>query len=196
MIQFGLTVAFLFKSTLLNGMLSHIPTRVFDWVRAYRQFLVEFVTHVSSTWVFIKTWKSGEFVRVAVANIDQYYGDPNSELTFLVKVLCAVGKGASVNFICGGSHTLVHCYKEYLGSGYTKTTPCRLPHFRSAAFGKVPSKNCIGGLWDIRSLFTDRVHCYSFEGGGASRLDAIEAVSSNGHRNRRSVSSRTPRCRQ
>ena len=102
-------------------MLPRILTRVVDWVRAHRQFGVEFATHGSATWVFIRTWKAGEFVRVAVAIIDQYYGDANSELAILGKILSAVGSGASLVALVGGSHTLVECYKEYLGSGYTKT---------------------------------------------------------------------------
>ena len=32
-----------------------------------------------------------------------------------------MGSGASLVSLSGGSHTLVECYKEYLGSGYTKT---------------------------------------------------------------------------
>ena len=102
-------------------MLPRILTRVVDWVRAHRQFSVEFATHGSATWVYIRTWKAGEFVRVAVAIIDRYYGDANSELAFLGKILSAVGSGASLVPLSGGSHTLVECYKEYLGSGYTKT---------------------------------------------------------------------------
>ena len=102
-------------------MLPRILTRVVDWVRAYRQFGVKFATHGSATWVFIRTWKAGEFVRVAVAIYDRYYGDAISELAILGKILSAVGRGASLVSLSGGSHTLVECYKEYLGSGYTKT---------------------------------------------------------------------------
>ena len=102
-------------------MLPRILTSVVDWVRANRQFSVEFATHGSATWVFIRTWKAGEFVRVAVAIIDQYYGDANSEMAILGKILSAVGGGASPVSVSGGSHALVECYKEYHGSGYTKT---------------------------------------------------------------------------
>ena len=102
-------------------MLPRILTRVVDWVRAHRQFGVEFATHGSATGVSIRTWKAGEFVRVAVAIIDRYYGDANSELAILGKILSAVGSGASLVSLVGGSHALVECYKEYLGSGYTKT---------------------------------------------------------------------------
>ena len=109
-------------------MLQRILTRVVDWVRALRQFSVEFSTHGSATWVFIRTWKAGEFVRDAVAINDRYYGDANSELANLGKILSPVGSGASLVSLSGGSLTLVECYREYLGSGYTKK-PCRLPHF-------------------------------------------------------------------
>ena len=102
-------------------MLPRIETRVVDWVRAHRQFDVEFSTHGSATWVYVRMWKLGEFVRVAVAIIDRYYGDPNSELEILGKVLSAVGSRASLVSLSGCSHTLVDCYREYLGSGYTKT---------------------------------------------------------------------------
>ena len=102
-------------------MLPRILTRVVDWLRAHRQFSVEFATHGSATWVYIRTWKAGEFVRVAVAIIDRYYGDANSELAILGKILSAVGSGASLVSLSGGSYTLVESYKEYLGSGYTKT---------------------------------------------------------------------------
>ena len=119
--KFRVFIPFLLWSILLNGMLPRILTRVVDWVRAHRQFGVKFATHGSATWVFIRTWEAGEFVRVAVAIIDRYYGDANSELAILGKILSAVGSGASLVSLVGGSHTLVECYKEYLGSGYTKT---------------------------------------------------------------------------
>ena len=112
---------FLLQSILLNRMLSSIMARIVDWVRAHRQFSVDFSTHGSATWVYIRTWKAGEFVRVAVTIIDLYYGDANSELAFLWKILSAIGSGASLVSLSGGSHTLVDCYREYLGSGYSKT---------------------------------------------------------------------------
>ena len=64
-------------------MLPHILTRVVNWVRARWQFGVEFSTPGSATWVYVRTWKAGEFVRVVVAIIDHYYGDANSELAIL-----------------------------------------------------------------------------------------------------------------
>ena len=102
-------------------MLPRILARVVDWVRAHRQFSVEFSAHGSATWVYIRTWKAGVFVRVAVATIDRYYGDANSELAILAKVLSVVGSGASLVSLSGGSHTLAECYREYHGNGYTKT---------------------------------------------------------------------------
>ena len=98
-----------------------ILTRVVDWVRAHLQFCLEFVTHGSGTWVFIRTWKSGEIFRLADAIIDRYYVDPDNELTCLSKILCSIGSWASLISLSGGSPTLVDCYKQYLGSGYTKT---------------------------------------------------------------------------
>ena len=102
-------------------MLPRILTRVGDWVRVHRQFSVEFSTHGFATWVYIRTWKAGEFVRVAVAIIDRFDGDANSELAILGKILSAVGSVASLVSLSGGSHTLVECYEDYIGSGYTKT---------------------------------------------------------------------------
>ena len=54
---------------------------------------------------------------MAVGVIDRYLGDANSVLVILGQVLCAIGSGASLVSISVGSHTLVECYKEYLGSG-------------------------------------------------------------------------------
>ena len=102
-------------------MFPRILTRVVDWVRAHRHFSVEFLTHSSATWFYIRRWKTGEFVRVAVAIYDRYYGDANSELAILGKILSVVGSGASLVSLFGGCHTLVECYREYLGSGYTQT---------------------------------------------------------------------------
>ena len=118
----------MFQSILLNGMLPRILTRVVDWVRAHRQFGVEFTSHGSATWVYNRTWKLDEFLRVAVAITDRHYGDPNNELAILGKILSAVGSGASLVSLFAGSHTMVDCYREYLGSGFTKT-PVDYPIF-------------------------------------------------------------------
>ena len=50
--------------------------------------------------------------------IDRYYDDASSDLVNPGQVLCAIGSGASLVSISGGSNPLVECYKEYLGSGY------------------------------------------------------------------------------
>ena len=77
----------------------------------------EFEERGSRTWVFVRTWRRYSFYRVAVGVIDRYHGDASSELVILGQVLCAIGSGASLVSISGGSHTLVECYKEYLGAG-------------------------------------------------------------------------------
>ena len=45
---FGIIIILLF---LLNGMLPRFLTCVVDWVRAHRQFGVEFASHGSATWL-------------------------------------------------------------------------------------------------------------------------------------------------
>ena len=66
-------------------------------------------------------WKSAEFVRIAVAFIDQFCGDPSSKLTILGNILCEIRSGASFISLSGGCHPLVDCYKECFGSCYRKT---------------------------------------------------------------------------
>ena len=109
--SFELFLTFFFWSILLNEVLPRIPTRVVDSVGAYRQFSEEFENHGSSTCVFKRTWKPTEFVRLAVAKNEWYYGDPSSELVILGKIHCAIGSGASIISLSGGSQTLVDCYK-------------------------------------------------------------------------------------
>ena len=91
--------------------------RVVEWAKAHKQFGVEFEERGSHSWVFVRTWRRDSFYPVAVGVIDCFLGDANSELVILGQVLCAIGSGASLVSISGGSHTLVECYKEYLGSG-------------------------------------------------------------------------------
>ena len=91
--------------------------RVVEWVKAHKQFGLEFEDRDSRTWVFVRTWWRDSFYRVAVGVIDRYLGDANSELVIHGQVLCAIGSGASLVSISGRSHTLLDCYKEYLGSG-------------------------------------------------------------------------------
>ena len=98
-------------------MFPRILDRVIEWVKAHKQFGLEFEDRGSHTWVFVRTWRRDSFYRVAVGVIGRYHGDASSELVILGQVLCAVGNGASLVSISGGSHTLVESYKEYLGSG-------------------------------------------------------------------------------
>ena len=98
-------------------MFPRILDRVVECVKAHKQFGLEFEDRGSRIWVFVRTWRRDSFYRVAVGVIDRYLGDASSELVILGQVLCAIGSGASLVSISGGSHTLVESYKEYLGSG-------------------------------------------------------------------------------
>ena len=95
---------YLFQSVILNGMFPRILDRVVEWVKAHKQFGLEFEDRGSLTWLFVRTWRRDNFYRVAVGVIDRYLGDANSELVILGQVLCAVGSGASLVSISGGSH--------------------------------------------------------------------------------------------
>ena len=98
-------------------MFPQILDRVVEWVKTHKQFGLEFEHRGSRTWVFVRTWRRDSFYRVALGVIDRYLGDANSELVILGQVLCAIGSGASLVSISGGSRTVVECYKEYMGSG-------------------------------------------------------------------------------
>ena len=98
-------------------MFPPILDRVIEWVKAHKQFGLEFEERGSRTWVFVRTWRWDSFYRVAVGVNDRYHGVASSELVILGQVLYAIGGGASLVSISGGSHKFVECYKEYLGSG-------------------------------------------------------------------------------
>ena len=108
---------YLFQSIILNGMFLRILARVVEWVKTHKQLGLEFENRGCCTWVFVRTWRRDSFYRVAVGVIDRCHGDASSELVIPGQVLCAIGRGASLVSISGGSHTLVESYKEYLGSG-------------------------------------------------------------------------------
>ena len=108
---------YLFQSIILNGMFPRILARVVEWVKTHKQFGLEFEDRGFRILVFVRTWRRDSFYRVAVGVIDPYHGNASSELVILGQVLCAIGSGASLVSISGGSHTLVESYKEYLGSG-------------------------------------------------------------------------------
>ena len=108
-------------------MFPRLPVRVIEWVKAHKQFRVEFEERGSDTWVFLRKRRKDNIHRVAVIVVDRYHGDASGELVILAQVLCAIGSGASLESsgtflvsISGGSNTLVDCYKVYLGSGYVQ----------------------------------------------------------------------------
>ena len=96
---------YLFQSIILNGMFPRILDRVVEWVKAHKQFGLEFKDRGSRTWVFVRMWRRDSFYRVAVRVIDRYLGDTNSELVILGQVLCAIGSGA---FLVGTSGGVTH----------------------------------------------------------------------------------------
>ena len=98
-------------------MFPRILERVVEWVKAHKQFGLEFEERGSRTWLFVRTWRRNSFYPVAVGVVDHYLGGANSELVIPGQVLCAIGSRASLLSVSVGSHTLVECYKEYLGSG-------------------------------------------------------------------------------
>ena len=98
-------------------MFPRILDRVVEWVKTHKQLGLQFEDRGSRTRVFVRTWRRNSFYRVAVGVIERYHGDGSSELVILGQVLCAIGSGASLVSISGGSHTLVEGYKEYMGSG-------------------------------------------------------------------------------
>ena len=99
-------------------MFPRILVRVTEWVKAHKQFGLEFEECGSHTWVFLRTWREEDFYLEAVGVVDRFYGNASSELVFFGQVLCAIGSGASLVSISGGSNTPVECYDEYIWSGY------------------------------------------------------------------------------
>ena len=57
---------YLFQSIILNGMFPRFFDRVVEWVKAHKQFGLEFEDRGSRTWVFVRTWRRDSFFRVAV----------------------------------------------------------------------------------------------------------------------------------
>ena len=86
-------------------MFPRILDRFVEWVKAHKQFGLEFEDRGSRTWVFVRTWRRDSFYRVAVGVIDRYLGDANSELVILGQVMCAIGSGACLVGISEGGHT-------------------------------------------------------------------------------------------
>ena len=98
-------------------MFPRILDRVVQWVKAHKQFGLEFQEGGSRTWVFVRTWRTDSFYRVAVGVIDRYRGDASSELVIFAQVLCAIGSGASLVSISGGHTPFWNATKSIWGAG-------------------------------------------------------------------------------
>ena len=99
-------------------MFPRFLVRITEWVKAHKQIGLQYEERRSHTWVILRKWRKKDFFHVAVGVIDRYFGKAVSELVMPGQVPCAIGTGASVVSLSGGSNTLVGCYKEYFGSGY------------------------------------------------------------------------------
>ena len=108
---------YLFQSIFLNGMFPRNLNRVVEWVKAHKQFGLEFEDRGSRTCVFMRTWRRDSFYRVAVGVIYRYLGDANSELVILGQVLCAIGKGVSLVGISGGHTPLLRATRSIWETG-------------------------------------------------------------------------------
>ena len=113
-------IIYLFQSIILSGLFPRILDQVIEWVKAHKQFGLEFEEGGSHTWVFLRTWRKDNFYPMAVGVIGRYFGDVNSKMVIFRQVLCAIGNGVSLVSNYEGSNTLIECYKEYLGSGYMR----------------------------------------------------------------------------
>ena len=134
-------------------MFPRILNRVVEWVKAHKQFGLEFEERGSRTWVFVRTWRKDSFYRVAVGVIDRYYGDASRELVVLGQVC--------VQLVAG------HLWCPFLGV----THPCGmlqgvsgerihartvgLTHFRRQVAQTLPTKDCFNCVRDAQCLFND-----------------------------------------
>ena len=91
-----------------------------EWVKAHRQINLEFEERGSHTWVFLWSWRKEDFYRVAAGLIGHYYGDASCVVVFFLQDISVIGKEHLWCHFLRASHTLIECYKEYFGSGYTK----------------------------------------------------------------------------
>ena len=159
-------------------MFPRIFDRVIEWVKAHKQFGLEFGDRGSHTWLFVRTWRRDSFYRVAVGVIDRYHGDASSELVILGQVLCAVGNGASLVSISGWSHILVELQGLFGKRMHARSVG--LPDFWRQVAEALPTKNCPHCVRDARSLFDERIHRNETESWWASRLDAVETILAKG----------------
>ena len=177
-------------------MFPRILVRITEWVKAFKQFFLEFEERAFQTCVFLRTWFKEDIYRVVVGVIDDYYGDASSNLDIHGQVLRVIGSGTSLVSISGKSETFIDFYKEYLGSGYRKGL-LDSPNFDVRSVKRCLKKNCFHSFWDTRPFFENEIHRYTCKGCRASRLDAIPVVSSNGDRDRwHSIAGKRRSCEQ
>ena len=98
-------------------MFPRILDRVVEWVKAHKQFGLEFEDCASRTWVFVRTWRRDSFYLVAVGVIDRYLGDASSELVILGQVLCAIGSGLLWWEFLGGHTPLLRATRSIWEAG-------------------------------------------------------------------------------
>ena len=97
-------------------MFPRILGRVVEWVKAHKQFGLQFEERGSSTWVFVRTWRRDSFYRVTVGVIDRYHGDASSELVILGQFLSAIGSGALWSQFLGGHRLSWNATKSIWGA--------------------------------------------------------------------------------
>ena len=66
-------------------MLPRVLTRITEWVKAHQQFRFEFEERGSRTWIFLRTWLTEDFYRLAVGVVDRYFVNASSKLVTLDK---------------------------------------------------------------------------------------------------------------
>ena len=134
-------------------MFPRILDRVVEWVKAHKQFGLEFEERGSRTWVFVRTWRRDSFYRVALAMIDRYHGDASSELVIFGQVLCAVGCGASLVSFSGGHTLLWNATKGIWEAG--AGAKCWTIQLLTSGCSNAAYKNSFHCVRDARSLFDD-----------------------------------------
>ena len=144
-------------------MLPRILARAKEWVKAHKQFGLEFGERGFHTLVFPRTWRKEDVYRVAVGVIDRYYGNTSCELVNLGQPIWAIGNAASLVPLFGGSHTLVECYNEFFGSEYTKKL-LDCPTFDVRLLKRCFKKTASTVFGTLDFFSADRIHRYSSKG--------------------------------
>ena len=161
-------------------MFPRILDRVVEWVKAHKQFGLEFEERSSRTWVFVRTWRRDSFYRVAVGVIDRYlaWTDRMANWSSLGKFCVRLAGGDfDVNF-WGVTNS---CRKLQRVSG--KRVHARsvgLSNFWRQFAQTLPTKNCFHCVRDARSLFDDWIHRDPTQRRWASWLDAVETIFAKG----------------